>query len=73
MSSVMQTDPDDIVADKETVGMPLLKMFLDPQVLAKISVVMGALVGLAMNLSPRFMCSLHCDANSGDLKQQFNN
>jgi len=68
MSFAMKTDAN-ITIDMESTAGILSK--LDPDFMMKMSVVVGALSGLAMNVAPRFMGSLFCSSTK-EAREQLN-
>lgn len=70
MSFAMQTEPDFLIPNPGHNNSGICLAFLNAHTLAKITTIVGALVGLAMNVAPRFVCSQHCTPEA--LKEQFN-
>ena len=72
MSFVMKTETN-VTADEVRGGIfsLLIPPLMDPETIAKISIVAGGLAGLVMNVAPRYVCKLHCFSQK-EVKEQVN-
>jgi len=68
MSFAMKTDANITIDMESTAG---ILSWLDPDLMMKMSVVMGGLFGLATNVAPRFIGSLFCSSTK-EAREQLN-